>query len=311
MNKLSKVFREFHRKLFVRIVKLKTYENWAEKNYNSKPKISFVIQSHNKAKRVCFLVDKLRDYPNGEIIVIDDGSELKHTRMLTRKLVRANEFLLRCNDLYEVITYDRAIYLAKGEFVVLLQDDDDFPNLLWVDNGLRHFKNHDKLVILGGRDGAKLLPYDTSADNKRGPFVMEGNIAYRLNSFKIEIYSNLNTKSDFQFVQYVDRAPMWIRRELFFKKLINIDINYAPFQWDDAELCLRSWLLGLSVAWYPANFRIGALGDGGMRIWNSKLHNRQDEVNIKYLYNNYGKNLDYINELVDNCNLSHSSKSFF
>ncbi|MBD2752570.1 glycosyltransferase [Spirosoma validum] len=280
----------------------KTYAGWASKNYNSSPAISFIIQSHNKSGNVLLLVKKLRVIPATEIIVIDDGSTLEHTIQLTKFLTNANEFLLRCNDLYEVITYSRALQFARGKYVILLQDDDDFETTNWVSEGLNYFDHDDQLVILGGRDGARLLPVYHDNTVKRGPFVMEGNFAIRANSFNIELCRNTQSESGLTYVQYVDRAPMWIRRDLFLSALHDFDVQFAPFQWDDAEVCLRAWTLGLHIGHYPANFKIGGLGTGGIQLWNNELHHRQDEVNVKRVYELYEDKLTYIDSLVDQCN---------
>ena len=276
----------------------KTYDGWAIKNYQPNPIISFVIQSHNRSGHVELLVQKLRSVINNELIVIDDGSSLEHTTRLGKLLTQANEFLIRCNDLYEVITYDRALNFAKGKYVVLLQDDDDFDTIDWVEEGVQCFLQDDHLAILGGRDGLKLLPYDKDEIGVRGDFHIDGDIAYRVNSFKIA----LKRTDEFAYTQFVNRAPMWLQRDLFTQVLKSIDVSFAPFQWDDAELCLRAWLVGLRVGHYSAKFKIGGLGTGGMQIWNNELHQRQDEVNAKLLYSKYNSHLNYVNSLVDTCN---------
>ena len=280
----------------------KTYAGWVSKNYDHSPTVSFIIQSHNRSANVLLLIGKLRTIPNAELIVIDDGSTPNHTLRLVKCLTNANEFLLRCNDLYEVITYSRAMHFARGKYVALLQDDDDFETTDWVNKGINHLEQDSLLVILGGRDGARLLPilYDTSG--QRGPFIMEDNMAYRANSFNIELSGNPKSAPGLTYVQYVDRAPMWIRRDLFLTVLHDFDTRFAPFQWDDAEVCLRAWTLGLHVGHYPANFSIGGLGAGGMQLWNSELHQRQDEVNVKRIYDLYADKLSYIDALVEQCN---------
>ena len=286
----------------------KTYIGWLSKNYNASPTISFVIQSHNRSANVLFLVKKLRAIPSAEIIVIDDGSAVEHTIQLTKFLANANEFLIRSNDLYEIITYSRALYFARGKYVVLLQDDDDFETTDWVTEGLSYFDHDDQLVILGGRDGARLLPIYCDNTGRRGPFVTEGNLAFRANSFNIELCKNTQSAPGFVYVQYVDRAPMWIRRDLFVNILHDFDIQFAPFQWDDAEMCLRAWMLGLHVGHYPAKFKTGGLGVGGMQLWNNELHHRQDAVNVKRVYDLYEDKLSHIDALVSQCNklVAHS-----
>ena len=108
----------------------KSYAAWAAKGYQDQPLVSIVIQSHNKSLEVCHLLPKLRQFKDIEIIVIDDGSSEEHTRRLARALTGANEFLVRANDLYENRTYDKAIRFSNGQFIALLQDDDDFDERL-------------------------------------------------------------------------------------------------------------------------------------------------------------------------------------
>lgn len=283
----------------------KTYESWKSRGYVGKPKVSFIIQCHNKSEESIKIVDRLRDYQESEILILDDGSNWSHSERLINHMNRGNEYVLRFNDLYEVITYSRAITFSRGEFVVLLQDDDDFDGLEWVARAIQYFEQYDDLVILGGRNGVNMLSYDTSEDGKRGPYEMQGEIGQRKNSFKFDLAGTMEVSNEleqFQFVQTVNRAPMWLRRQLFLEKLEDIDQSYAPFHWDDAEICLKANLLGLKVGWYNAKFDIGALGQGGMRIWNSELHNRQDEVNAKKLYDQYGSRLLEIQAKVDEDN---------
>lgn len=248
----------------------KTYEAWAAKGYNNVPLVSFVIQSHNASVQVKHIVSKLRGYPESEIIVIDDGSELKHTKALAKFLDRGNELLFRMNDLYEVVTYDRAMRLANGKYVVLLQDDDDFENLSWVDQGLEYFEQYPEMVILGGKNGARYMSLDE--ESKKQNHLVKRDIED-------------DTKGEFKFVQVVNRAPMWVARELFLDKLKYIDFSFAPFQYDDCELCMRAWKNGLKVGWYPAGFY--NLSAGGMRIWNRGLGAVQSKKNANKFYTMY------------------------
>ena len=280
----------------------KTYEMWASKNYNSEPAVSFVIQVHNNCERVSKFVRKLRKFENSEIIVIDDGSKKKQSLILLQELTGANEFILRSNDLYEVITYDRAIYLSRGKYIALLQDDDDFDDFSWVDDAVKCFERFTDLVFLGGRLGVDMLPFETTPDKMRGEYEMENGYGQRKNSFKYKFIDQGTEIVNFRFTQAVVRAPMWVNRALFIDKIKHIDQSFAPFQWDDAEMCLRAYSVGLKVAWYRTNFKISAAGDGGMRIWNLILHHRQDEVNAKKIYALYKDRFEEFQQIIDNAN---------
>jgi hypothetical protein len=107
-----------------------------------------------------------------------------------------------------------------------------------------------------------------------------------------------NTK--FQFVDAVNRAPMWIRKDLYEQHLHHIDFRFAPFQYDDDEICLRSWQLGLQVGWYDAKFQ--SLTAGGMRLWNSEFTKEQMERNGKLLYQLYADKMNNIAIQVEKSN---------
>ena len=258
----------------------KNYQTWLNKNYNNEPLVTFIIQSHNKSLEVKYITSKLREFPESEIIVIDDGSTEKHINIISKHLKNANEFVIRSNDLYENVMYDKAIRFANGKYIVLLQDDDDFENLLWVDEAIIYFLKYPNLAIIGGNEGLdfKVFGIDNAHDIQ---------------------YEN-TIKQPFAFVHTINRAPMWINKLLFEEKLKHIDFNFAPFQYDDCELCLRAWLNGLQVGWYDAEFK--SLSAGGMRIWNSQFTDEQCLRNQKKLYDLYKDQKEVVDNLVINAN---------
>lgn len=261
----------------------KSYESWAAKGYDNAPEVSVIIQSHNKSVQVEHIVNKLRKRQSLEIIVVDDGSDFKHAQALAKFLIGANEFLLRSNDLYENIMYDRTLRMANGKYIALLQDDDDFDNLGWIDDAIGLFQKYPFLAILGGKDGMDV-------------------------AFEDEKVKNVPPKDrqSITFVAVVNRAPMWIRKDLYEQKLHHIDFAFAPFQYDDYELCLRAWLNGLQVGWYHAHFK--SLSVGGMRLWNGLFSRQQYERNGKRLYDLYKAQATLIGQLVEDANSHLYSK---
>ena len=257
----------------------KSYEAWKAKGYDDRPEVTIIIQSHNKSAQVAHVVRKLRARPALEIIVIDDGSSVHHTRRLAGLIAEggANEFLVRSNDLYENIMYDRTIRLANGRYIALLQDDDDFDGLGWIDEAVACFGQHPRLAILGGRGGMDVFLTDHTVKNTaRRP------------------------AKAFEFVPAVNRAPMWLNAQLYREKLKHIDRRLAPFQYDDYELCLRAWLCGLQVGWYDARFR--SLSAGGMRLYNNRFIRQQYQRNSQLLYDLYHERMEEINRLVAQAN---------
>lgn len=266
-----------------RTKKQKSYEDWAIKKYNNTPEVSFIIQSHNKSISVIEIVKELRQYSHCEIIVIDDGSTMEHTKRLTALLTGGNEFLVRANDLYENVMYDKTIRFANGSYVVLLQDDDKIPGTEWVTKGLSYFRKYPDMVILGGFNGQGLF----TEESKKWLYVDE--------------YTDRNIyEKEFQFVHSVNRAPMFIHKQLYMEHLKHLEFSFAPFQCDDTELCLRAWLSGLKVGWYNAGFK--SLMAGGMRIWNNAFTGFQEQNNRVKLYQMYNTNVDNITERVNKAN---------
>lgn len=255
--------------------KKKCHETWISKGYRKMPRVTFVLQSHNKSLQILHVLPQLRQYQDAEIIVIDDGSEHEHTKRLLAALTGANEFLLRANDLFENVTYDKAIRLANGRYVALMQDDDDFDGIDWVDCALSLFSQHPDMAILGGKNGLDL------------DFVDERQWAHGGQS---------QTEGEFCFVTAVNRAPMWVDRDLFKRHLHHINFRFAPFQFDDYELCVRCWLAGLKVGWYNAGFR--SLTAGGMRLYNNELTREQTERNGQLLYNMYADRKEELHNRV-------------
>ena len=258
----------------------KSYEAWLAKGYNDTPEVTVIIQSHNKSLQVCHILPKLRQYKNLEIVVVDDGSSLEHTERLAKALTGANEFLVRANDLYENRTYDKAIRFANGRYIALLQDDDDFDGAAWMTAAVGYFRKYPQMAILGGK-WALHLETDENRKWAHGT-------------------SHSTEGKDFVFTASVNRAPMWINRELFEAHLHHIDATFAPFQYDDDELCLRAWLSGLQVGWYNAGFR--SLSAGGMRLWNNQFSKEQMERNGKLLYKMYADRLEEVERLVSAAN---------
>ena len=85
-----------------------------------------------------------------------------------------------------------------------MQDDDDFDTLKWVDDAIILFQKFSDMVILGGCGG-----YTIDFDDKER----------MANVHPDEQCTNL------KFVHCVDRAPMWINKNLFMEKLHHIDYS--------------------------------------------------------------------------------------
>ncbi len=275
----------------------RTFAAWQARGYRNEPEVSVIMESHNKSLQICHVVEKLRQHPSIEIIVIDDGSSLEHTERLAKFLTRGNEFLVRANDLYENVMYNKCIRFVQSDYIILMQDDDDIESLTWIDEGLRLMKKYPKMSVLGGKDGFDVMFLE--GDGKAHS--VEENAVLPLEDIRRGKAGDiLSGDGKFRFVPAVNRAPMWINRKLFIEHLYNIKFSFAPFQYDDYEICLRSWLCGLQVGSYDACF--SSLSAGGMRLWNNAFTQEQMRRNGPQLYELFHDKMDEIHQKVNEAN---------
>jgi glycosyltransferase involved in cell wall biosynthesis len=285
--------------------------------YTNNPKLSLIVQFFNKRPNIKSIINALRLTSAEELIVIDDGSSDGSYEDWMKYLDKPNDFLLRCNDLFEVKTYDRAIGLAKGEFVCLLQDDDIPPdNNAWVEQALTLFEALPDLLILGGREGLDFLMPDPVIPNQEPTYSRIGDIGNWPGLFKNRIYGTphyIEPKSGlpFMFTTSVNRAPTFLRRKQFLE-LGGINQDYAPFQFDDDEVSVRAWLAGYQVGLYPSSF-MRNVGAGGMRTFNSERVKKQSIINGKRFYDAYAPIISSgkLQNMIDSANqqLIHTPNS--
>ena len=99
----------------------------SDRQYVERPTLTLVVHSFNRISNLDQLHQGLRSLGPHELVVCDDGSlDGSHQRWL-ELLDRPNDFLIHSNDLHEIRATDRAIRLANGELVCLVQDDDQIP----------------------------------------------------------------------------------------------------------------------------------------------------------------------------------------
>jgi glycosyltransferase involved in cell wall biosynthesis len=290
-------------------VKIEDVRRSREKyTYQENPRLTMIVQFFNKRHNIEKIIEHLRFTSAEEIIIIDDGSVDGSYEDWMNYLDRPNDFLLRCNDLFEVRTYDRAIRMARGEFVCLLQDDDiPPPNNLWVEQALTLFDTFHDLMILGGRDGMDIMLPDPIYTSEPQEYRRIGDIVECPGIHKLRIYGPPHYREPisgipFMFTMTVNRAPTFLRRSSFLE-MGGINQKYAPFQFDDDDACVRAWLEGYKVGFYTSSFTRN-FDIGGMSLFNSERLKKQIRINVKKFYSDYSDHLanGYLQELVNTAN---------
>jgi glycosyltransferase involved in cell wall biosynthesis len=258
--------------------------------YCDKPKLTLVLEFFNKRRNVRKLVEAFRASKAEEIIVLEDGSVDGSISLWAKYLNRPNEFVLRANDLFEIRMYARALAMARGEYVCLLQDDDIPPvDSHWVDQALQILDANPDILMLGGRDGLDLLMPDATELGVDPTYKVDEDIAGcpGVNKYRILARPEADTDATlFSYAMVVNRAPTFLRRKEFLE-IGGIDESYAPFQCDDVDASLRTWLNGYKVAHYWADFSRN-IGMGGIRLFNASKLTEQAAKNWREIYARYG-----------------------
>lgn len=207
------------RHLFPLIKKARKEENELDSIFIERPQITAIVQFFNKRTHLTTLINRLHDLPIDEIILIDDGSEDGSIDDMVALLKRKNDFIIRSNDLYEVRTYDRAISMARGEFVILLQDDDLPPkDDKWIRYAILLFQKDPELLILGGREGLNVDIPDRVENHSNANYSVKGDFVGHpgVNKYQLIGKPRFNVINiPFEYVMAINRAPMWIKRECF------------------------------------------------------------------------------------------------
>ncbi len=253
---------------------MKTLAWWGSRGYTFNPAISFVLSNHNMSKQSKGIVDHLRQFANTEIIVLDDGSEHDHTRALLDHMNGVNEFVIHANDLFDVIMFNRVFGFARGEHIVVLQDDDVHKGQGWVVEAMKILTRDPKIAILGGRHAVTMF--------KGGGKKVDG-------------------KGTFRYAQSVNAAPMWVRKSAFLE-LGGFDNDFAPNFWHEPELCIRAWLNGWRVGFYSSGVGIGAVRTHKRRANKESIEIEARGKNHLLLMEKFGDKFEEVQKMVDACN---------
>jgi hypothetical protein len=225
--------------------------------------------------------------------------------MWLQHLTRPNEFLIRSNDIHEIRAYNRAVDLARGEFVAVMQDDDMPPNNgAWVDHALALFDQYPELAVLGCFQGWSLdfsaLPEKIRAKHWFGfqTTPPRGDV--------MDIpFIDRNLGIPFMFVEGLGIGPIFFRRD-FFLSVDGFNLGFSkPGEsgvFLDYEICMKAWMSGRHVGLFDApEFRRHVGGQGTMMFGKSaRMRNKQ--VNIMQIRSAYEDKAETIERMVQDLN---------
>lgn len=229
------------------------------------PKLTAVVQSFNHHANIPNISNALKAARLvEEIVVSEDGSTDGSLHDWHAALTGPSHFVIRSNNLHELRSYNRAMRMSSGEFVVLLQDDDLLPlSDEWVTNALRFFEALPELGVLGGYIG-QMWDHATGQGFEYGEQVSTHG-GLRSGDTKPLPFIEPTTGLPFMYVECVWIAPVFIKRSLL-RKAGGLELTIArrgePGVWQDCVLSYEAWVNGYSVGTYSAKFERGVGGHG-------------------------------------------------
>jgi len=242
------------------------------------PKASVIVVSYNSEKYISKCIESLLDtnYPNFEIIVVDNGSSDKSLEVLKKyqdkiKLIESKKNLgfAGGNNL--------GIKNSDGKIIVLIN-----PDAYVTPNSIQEmvipFLTDDKIMITG----PKILYPGTTKIQSAGGILYKNGLSRHIGYGEQD-----NHQYDLpRTVDYVTGAAMAIKKELF-KMTGLFDTIYNPAYYEETEKCFLARKLGYKVVYSPKSTVYHY--ESTTHAVGSKPYLRLFHTNrYKFIYKNFG-----------------------
>lgn len=225
-----------------------------------KPRVTAIVQSFNHHYNIANISESLKSANTvDEIIVCEDGSTDGSLHDWRAVLPDDGHFIIRSNNLHELRSYNRAMRIASGDLIVLLQDNNRLPlSDEWVRNAQRLFEALPNLGVLGGHIG-QIWNYDSGSSTEYGDWLGDSENSKSVESEGIP-FIEPTTKLPFMYSECTWIAPFFIRRSIL-QKVGGLELAISkrgePGVWLDCVFCYETWLNGYTVGTFFAPFEHG------------------------------------------------------
>jgi GT2 family glycosyltransferase len=214
---------------------------------NPAPRVSVIIPTRDRVELLAQCVDGLldaTDYPDLEIIIVDNGSRAAETRAYLDKVAGLGVKVLRDDSPFNYAALNnRAAAQASGQVLLLLNNDIKVIHGDWLTEMVGHALRADV-----GAVGAKLyFPDDTI--QHAGVVIGLGGVAGHLHHgvARADSRAELHLLRE---VSAVTAACLATRAEVF-RAVGGFDADRLAVAFNDVDLCLKIRRLGLKILWTP------------------------------------------------------------
>ncbi|KLU99924.1 glycosyltransferase family 2 protein [Photobacterium aphoticum] len=215
-----------------------------------RPLVSIIIPTKNGQSLVCQCIDslyRLTTYPNFEVLLVDNGSD--DAKALAYFTEFAEQGLVRLIDYPHPFNYSAinnyAVQQAKGEYLVLMNNDIEILSPSWLEDMVGHLARPDVGCV-----GAKLYYPNGSIQHAGVVIGLGGCAGHSHRYFPQEAHGYANRLQLTQNYSAVTAACLGVRKSVFEQVggLNEIDLTVA---FNDVDFCLKVGKAGYRHVWSP------------------------------------------------------------
>jgi GT2 family glycosyltransferase len=217
-----------------------------------KPSVSIIIPTRDRLHLLAPCVESLlqkTDYPNYELIIVDNNSEETEALAYLESLPHGSSGQVRVLRYPHPFNYSAinnfAAREAKGEFLLLLNNDTQIIQEQWLERMLVHGMRPDVGVV-----GARLIFPDGRLQHAGVIVGLSGMADHPHLGLPVKAPGYMGRAQVDQDFSAVTAACLLIRKSLFLD-LGGFDEERFPVLFNDVDLCLKARQRRLKIVWTP------------------------------------------------------------
>lgn len=242
---------------------------------------SIILTIHNKDWLIDKVVKSIFDNTSEkfEFIVVYDGCN-DNSQNIVESLIQNDKIIeyksLYANDVFETKSNNMAMKNSTGDFFIIIQDDMIIDEKNWDNRILLPYEKYNDVFAVSARAAHNYSPRGDKMEN-------------------ITHYIDKNNASRdiFYIRNSVNRGPLVLSSEMT-KKLNYLDEIFAPYTWDDHDICYRAYNNYKLVSGLLVTKIISETSWGTTRSKNHDLFHKTNFRNANIFYERH-KNLISIN----------------
>ena len=220
--------------------------------HSQQPLVSIIIPTKDQLDIlipcVTSLLEKTR-YPNYEILIVDNNSETPEAQQWLAGITAIDPARIRVLPYPLPFNYsainNMAAREARGEYLLLLNNDTEMINSVWLDNLLNHGLRPEV-----GITGGKLLYPDGAIQHAGVVMGLRGPASHPFNSCEPANGEYMNRLHVDQNYSVVTAACLLIRKSVY-EQVGGMDEDNFTVSYNDVDLCLKVREAGYLTVWTP------------------------------------------------------------